>query len=166
MCDALIYRAVIKNLTIKLLKMKTWHNFKTVTETHTVYPQVFDMYSIIFSTIINAIVKFVPIYTTTMTHQHWLWPAKFTDELSNGPWYQKVMYLVFHISHVCKSHTVSSGDLGGQGMGPAGYILVSLILETPFSFAKDQSPTQGWDVTIYEFLAVTKLFHICIYNRF
>jgi hypothetical protein len=45
------------------------------------------------------------------------------------------------LSHIPRC--VRPGDLGGQGIGPA-----RRILGTPFSFVKDQSPTQGWDVTI------------------
>lgn len=90
-------------------------------------------------------------------------------------WYRRSVYTVFHISPY-KSHGVRSGDVGGQGNGPAPPTTSNVApstLETPYSFDSNRSATHGRYASINvtnknltSFLAAFKLFHVYICNRF
>jgi hypothetical protein len=84
------------------------------------------------------------MYAATVTHRRLLWPVKFALE---GTVRSEVGILGLpHIPHKWKSQGVMSGDLGGQGIGPARpvtSIIVPFALETPFAFDRDRSDTRG-----------------------
>jgi hypothetical protein len=62
-------------------------------ETHKVYLEMFNLCSISYSP--NVI---LPMYATTVAHQNWSWPVKYTLKALGGSAPSEMVYLVFHIS--------------------------------------------------------------------
>lgn len=99
-------------------------------ETHDIYLEMSDMWSISYSAK-SMQYSHLHIHATAVTHRHWQWPVKFTLE-------EAVASVVgytwsFTYPHRYKSQGLRARDLGSQGMGPPYPIQTKpFALEMPF----------------------------------
>jgi hypothetical protein len=107
----------------------------------------------------------IPTYAATVTHRSWLWPVKFGLEAPEGTVTSQVG--IPGLSHISIGR--SRMEWGLEIWGAKGSVL--LVLSEPFD--TDQSTTRGCHVIInvtdeklMSFLAVFKLIHVYICNRF